>query len=67
MIRAEPSRTPIGIAVAGDLGQGLQKGLQIWGPGQFRARLAEATAKARASGTRLGSERAAEDPLGARE
>ena len=40
---------------------------QIWESGRFRARLAGATAKVRALRKRLGSERAAESALGARE
>ena len=39
----------------------------IWEPGRFGARLAGATAGLRASSKRPGFERAAEDPLGARE
>ncbi len=46
---------------------GLGHKFQIWEPGQFRAQLAETTAKVRAMRGRLGSERAAEGALGARE
>jgi MraZ protein len=46
---------------------GLGHKFQIWEPGRFRAQLAEATGKLRALRTRLGSERAAERALGARE
>jgi MraZ protein len=46
---------------------GLGHKFQIWEPGRFRAQLAEATAQVRALRKRLGSERAAEDALGARE
>ena len=41
--------------------------VQIWEPGRFRAQLAETTVKVRAMRGRLGSERAAEGALGARE
>ena len=46
---------------------GLGHKFQIWEPGRFRAQLAETTAKVRAMRGRLGSERAAEGELGARE
>ena len=46
---------------------GLGHKLQIWESGRFRARLAGATAKVRALRKWLGSERAAESALGARE
>ena len=46
---------------------GLGHKFQIWESGRFHARLAGATAKARARTKRRGSERAAESALGARE
>lgn len=41
--------------------------IPFWEPGGFRARGVGATTAARAVGNRRGSQRAAEDPLGARE
>ena len=46
---------------------GLGHKFQIWEPGRFRAQLAEATEKVRALRTQLGSRRAAQPALGARE
>jgi len=46
---------------------GLGHKFQIWEPSRFRTQLAEATSKLRAMRGRLGSERAAESTLGARE
>jgi MraZ protein len=46
---------------------GLGHKFQIWESGWFHARLAGATAKVRVLRKRLGSERAAESALGARE
>src|SRR3954449_1647133 len=46
---------------------GLGHKFQIWEPERFRAQLAEATEKVRALKRQLGSRRAAQDALGARE
>ena len=46
---------------------GLGKSFQIWEPARFRAELAEATEKVRALRQRLGSQKAADGPHGARE
>jgi len=66
VILPEPLRSHAGIADAVTF-VGLGHKIQIWEPGRFRAQLAEAIAKVRALRKRLGSERAAEGALGARE
>ena len=66
VILSEPLRSHAGITDAVAF-VGLGHKFQIWEPGRFSAQLAKATAKVRALRKRLGSERAAEGALGARE
>jgi MraZ protein len=62
----EPLKTHAGITDAVAF-VGLGQKFQIWEPSRFRAQLAEATEKVRALKRQLGSQVAAQGPLGARE
>ena len=66
VILSESLKTHAGIAEAVAF-VGLGHKFQIWEPDRFRAQLAEATEKVRALKRQLGSRRAAQDALGARE